>query len=87
MSRGSEVVIPTRAGRDIDSADGKLDGHIRIETYEGETQIYLYLFDSSVRDPNQAHLQSKAFSWTDEGADETTKFLQGKGFRVAVVLK
>lgn len=82
------IVVPTRAGRDLDSRDGKKDGHIRIETYKGVgTRIYVDLFDSSVKDADRAHLKSADFEWTDEGANEATQFLQKNGFQVVVMLK
>lgn len=88
MFKASNLIIPTRAGQDLDSVNGKLDGHIRIETYrELGTRIYVDLFDSSVRDANSAHIDSLLFPWTDEGADEATRFLQSRGFRVAIALK
>lgn len=68
--------------------NGKVDGHIRIETYPGVgTQIYVDLFDSSIREAGRAHIESRLFPWTDKGAREATKYLQDWGFRVVVALK
>jgi hypothetical protein len=83
-----DVVVPTRAGKDLQSKDGKIDGHIRIESYKGVgTKIYVDLFVSAVRDPDKAHITSESFPWTDGGAKEATKFLQENGFQVAVAIK
>ena len=82
------LVVPTRSGRDLDSNDGTRDAHIRIERYkEVSTDIYVDIFDSTVKDPNKAHKVSETFPWTDEGADQATRFLQKQGFRTAVMIK
>jgi hypothetical protein len=85
---GFDLVVPTRGGRDLQSKDGKIDGHIRIESYKGVgTKIYVDLFVSAVKDPDEAHVTSESFPWTDEGAKEVTKFLRENGFQVAVAIK
>ena len=72
----------------MENRDKTKDGHIRIETYKRiGTNIYVDLFDSAIKDPDEAHIGSESFPWTDEGADETTRFLQEHGFRVAVMIK
>ena len=49
------VVVPTRRGRDLENHDGTRDAHIRIESYkEIGTNIYVDVFDSAVKDPNEA---------------------------------
>jgi len=86
--RDYEVVIPTRGGKDLTNEDGTVDGHIRIERYKQVgTNIYVDLFASKVKDADEAHITSEAFSWTDEGANEATKFLQENGFQVVVMIK
>jgi hypothetical protein len=83
-----QKIIPTRFGTDIENQDGTLDAHIRIETYRGVgTNLFVDLFDSSIRDASEAHLKSEVFPWTDEGADRATRFLQRHGFRVVVMLR
>ena len=68
--------------------DNTKDGHIRIEAYKQiGTDIYVDLFDCAIRDPNRAHLISESYAWTDEGADEATRFLQKHGFRIVVMIK
>lgn len=85
---GAQVVVPTRAGRDLESEDGKKDAHIRIETYEQMgTNIFVDIFDSAIEDANRAHLISQVFHWNNEGADEATRFLQMHGFRAVVLIR
>lgn len=82
------IVIPTRAGKDLESHDGTKDAHIRIEGYdEVGTNIYVDIFDSTIKDSSLAHLVSEMFHWTDDGADQATHFLQRYGFRCAVMIK
>jgi hypothetical protein len=86
--RNALVIIPTRRGTDRENAAKTKDAHVRIETYKQiGTNIYVDIFDSAIEDPNEAHLVSEMFTWTDEGANEATRFLQKHGFQVAVVLK
>lgn len=86
--RAFVMVIPSRRGRDLSSVDQRTDGHIRIETYKGVgTAICIDLFDSAIQGANAAHLNSKMFRWSDDGASEATKSLQKMGFRVVVVIK
>ena len=89
MSKGDfKVVVPTRAGTDLENSDKTVDGHIRIEKYKGVgTNIFVDLFASKVKDADEAHITSEEFPWSDEGAAEATKFLQENGFRVAVLIK
>ena len=83
-----ELVIPTRAGRDLYSTDGTNDAHIRIERYkEFGTDIYVDLFDSSVANASEAHIRSESFQYGASGAKEATEFLQENGFRVAVMIR
>ena len=82
------MVIPTRRGTEFDSADGKIDGRVRMQTLPMVgAQIIVDLFDSTIKDGNEAHLDSKFYKWTEEGADKATMFLQKKGFRVVVLIK
>ena len=72
----------------MDNRDKTKDGHIRIEVYKQiGTNIYVDLFDSAIRDPNKAHFTSESYPWTNEGADEATRFLQKHGFRIVVMIK
>ena len=72
----------------MENRDKTKDGHIRIEAYKQiGTDIYVDLFDSAMKDPNEAHLTSESYPWTDEGADEATRFLQKHGFRIVVMIK
>lgn len=88
MSIRAGVVVPTRTGKDLESADGKKDAHIRIETYKQlGTNIFVDVFDSAIENADMAHLTSRVFRWNDEGAGEATRFLQKTGFRVAVLIK
>ena len=81
-------MIPNRRGTDIDSADGKKEAHIRFQTLPMVgSRITVDLFDSTIKDGNQSHLESHFYRWSDEGADIATMFLQKKGFRVVVTLK
>jgi hypothetical protein len=81
-------VAPTSEGKDLDSADGTIDGHIRLETYKHlGTKIYVDLFDSSIRNPSRAHIISEMFPYTNKGARESTRFLQGNGFQAEVMLR
>jgi hypothetical protein len=85
---GFDVVIPTRKGRDLRSDDQQIDGHIRIESYKQVgTNIYVDLFVSKVKEADEAHITSESFPWSDEGANEATKFLQESGFHVVVMIK
>ena len=88
LNSESEVVVPTRGGKDLENMDKTKDAHIRIETYkEVGTNVYVDLFDSAVEDPNGAHITSEIFPWTDDGADLATRFLQKHSFRVSVMIK
>ena len=81
------LLVPTRSGKDLNN-DGTRDAHIRIESYKDVgTNIYVDVFDSAVKDPSDAHVVSEMFPWTDEGADQATRFLQKHGFRAAVMIK
>ena len=82
-----ETVIPDRAGKDIQDKDGAIDGHVRVETYNGiGTRIYVDLFDSEEEDANKAHITSESFAYSDDGADDATKFLRENGFKVTATL-
>ena len=90
MSRRGDfdVVVPTRAGTDLENGDKTIDGHIRIERYKDiGTNIYVDLFASKMKNADEAHITSESFPWSDEGAGEATKFLQENGFRVVVLIK
>lgn len=64
------------------------DAHVRIEAYRQiGTNLFIDVFDTTIEDPNEAHLVSEAFPWSDQGADEATRFLQGHGFKVAIMMK
>ena len=82
-----KVIVPTRAGTDLENGDKTIDGHIRIEKYGQQTNIYVDLFASKVKDAGVAHITSESFLWSDEGAGEATKFLQENGFRVVVMIR
>ena len=83
-----DIVIPTRRGKDLQSEERSIDGHIRIETYDAVgTRLFLDLFTSNVRLEEGAHTNSLDFPYSEVGADEATKLLQKLGFRVAVVIK
>ncbi len=83
-----ETVVPTRRGTDLQTKDGKIDGHIRIESYKNVgTMIYVDLFVSAVSDPDEAHITSEAFPWSDAGANDATKFLQENGFKVVIMIR
>ncbi len=72
----------------MENRDRTKDGHIRIEAYKQfGTNIYVDLFDSGIKDSNDAHLTSECFQWADEGAEEATRFLQKHGFRIVVMIK
>jgi hypothetical protein len=82
------VTIPTRVGKDLENQNGTKDAHIRIEGYNGiGTNIFVDVFDSAIRNSNQAHIDSQMLPWTDSGADQATRYLQSYGFRVAVMIK
>ncbi|MDV3278027.1 MAG: hypothetical protein LYZ69_06110 [Nitrososphaerales archaeon] len=82
------MVIPTRAGKDLENADRTRDAHIRIESYRHVgTNVYVDVFDSATEDADDAHIVSEAFPWADEGADQATRFLQKFGFRTVVMIK
>jgi hypothetical protein len=81
-------VIPRRKGTDISNHDGSVDGHIRIETYEGVgTKIYVDLFDSSIKNATKAHMRSEAFPCTEEGTSKATCLLERYGFAVIIRLE
>lgn len=82
------MVIPTRRGTEFESVDGKIEGRIRMQTLPVVgARIIVDLFDSTIEDGDKAHLDSKFFKWTEEGADKATMLLQKKRFRVVVMLK
>ncbi len=83
-----ELVIPTRAGRDLHNEDKTLDAHVRVESYrQVGTAIYIDLFDSGIADANEAHILSESFPYDDSGADEASKLLKDDGFRVMLILR
>ena len=80
-------IIPTSAGQDIFSAKGDIDGHVRVETYPWTgKEIFIDLFDSSVRDADEAHITSESFPTTGDGAREATKFLRDNGFGLRLTI-
>jgi hypothetical protein len=88
VSNNLEIIIPTRYGKDLQNAVQAKDAHVRIETYRQiGTNLFIDVFDSAIEDPNEAHLVSEAFPWSDQGADEATRFLQEHGFHVALMIK
>ncbi len=85
---GFVIVMPTRRGTDLENVAKTSDAHIRIETYKQVgTNIYVDVFDSAIENPNEAHVVSEMFPWTDEGAGQATRFLRKRGFRVVVMIK
>ena len=83
-----EIVVPTRRGKDLQNSVQDRDAQIRIETYKQiGTNIFIDVFDSTIQDHDEAHLVSESFLWSEQGADEATRFLQKYGFRIAVVIK
>lgn len=80
------VIIPTRYGNDLLNAVQNKDAHVRIEAYKQiGANLFVDVFDSAIEDPNEAHIVSEAFPWSDQGADEATQFLQEHGFHVAIM--
>jgi len=78
-------IIPTVRGTDLFSEDGRLDGHVRIETYKQVgTRIFVDLFDSSIKDADEAHLLSDFFQLNEDGALQATSFLKRFGFNVII---
>jgi hypothetical protein len=77
-------VVPTEKGRDLDSTDGKRDAHLRLERQDGRVVVCADVFDSTVANPNEAHLDSDCESWGNLGAGQITDFLRGYGFDVRV---
>jgi hypothetical protein len=82
-------VTPTRAGQDLDSADGQYDAHVRLE--EGEqahgirgTVVCADVFRTTIKDANAAHVESECEPWGNAGALHITEFLRGYGFDVRV---
>ena len=72
----------------MENRDKTKDGHIRIEAYKQiGINIYVDLFDSAIKDTDEAQLTSECFQWTNEGADEATRLLQKHGFRIVVMIK
>lgn len=87
-TRRSCLVIPNRHGTDLGNTDGTEDAHIRIETCSRSGPgICVDRFDSAIEDADEAHIESEFFPHSDVGADEATRYLQSKGFRVAVVIR
>jgi hypothetical protein len=83
-----DVIIPTRAGTDLENKDKTIDGHIRIETYKDiGTGIYIDLFVSKVKGADESHMTSEPFTWSDAGANQATKFLQENGFQIVVMIR
>ena len=72
----------------MENEDKSLDAHIRIESYKQlGTDIYVDVFNSAIKDANEAHIVSEWFPCTDKGAEEATRFVQEHGFRVVVTMK
>lgn len=77
----ARVVRPTRRGMDLTNLTETRDAHVRIL----DDAISVDVFDSTVEDHDDAHLESEEFSNTDEGAMEATEFLRSFAFDVKVV--
>lgn len=71
---------PATEGTDIISMNGARDAHIRLESDEDGTTITIDVFNSSVQDPNLAHVESERFDASPSGAAEATEFLRSWGF-------
>lgn len=71
-------LVPNKNGSNIISRDGSTDGHVRKE--HGE--IYIDIFDSKVKNPDQAWIASEAFPNTPRGIKEANEFLESEGYGV-----
>lgn len=84
LNRGL-LVIPKRRGTETTSVDGKIEANIRFATLPMVgSRIIIDFFDPTIEDGDDAHIESKFFKWTDEGAGKATIYLQKKGFKVVV---
>jgi len=87
-SKNTKVVIPTQKGEDLESKNGEKDAHISRSTYKFIADaIYIDVFDSTIENPDMAHIKSESFPCTGGGARTATDFLKGHGFDVTVQLK
>lgn len=85
MPRRVSVTLTDR-GRDVDSIDRAYDAHIRTEMVDSERMIAVDIFDSSVKSPNRACVESDLFDASSRGAKEAQGFLDDYGFTVQVRL-
>ncbi len=77
-------IVPTTAGQDLSSTDGKYDAHIRLESVVDAVEITVDVFDSAYFDPNAAHIDTATFPWGNAGAGHATEFLRTYGFNDTV---
>jgi len=76
----AKTITPTRKGADLDSKDRQYDAHIRLEG----RKITVDVFDSREEDPDEAHVESEAFSATKGGAMDAEDYLAGYGIDATV---
>jgi len=81
--KGEQFVKLSTKGQDVKSSDGKHDGHVRLE--DGE--IAVDIFDTTVDDPDEAHVTSDSFSNSTIGRNQAKDFLREYGIRVKFVEK
>jgi hypothetical protein len=66
---------PNKYGSDVASADGRFDGHVRLERLRVKDWIMVDIFDSRIQDAHAAHLEGYGFTNDLEGAEAATNFL------------
>ena len=77
-------ITPTKKGTDLESTDKKYDAHVRLEEAGDEWLILVDIFDSAVKRPNAAHVDSDSFPVTTAGSKEATDYLRDYGFDVRI---
>ena len=75
---------PNRYGSDVASADGRFDGHVRLERLRAKDWIMVDIFDFGVKDAHAAHLEGYGFTNDLAGANAATSFLRKYNIGVRV---
>lgn len=82
----ARTVRLTEEGVDLVNITRTRDAHVRLDDSPEGREIFVAVFDSSFKDPNEGYIESEAFRVTRPGAAEATEFLRSFAFDVKVQL-
>jgi hypothetical protein len=69
------TVIPNEEGNDLYSKDDSFDAHLRLEDIGEGPEIVIDIFNSKMKDPSKAYIESRNFPNDETGAGEAQEFL------------